>query len=345
MKNIFKCILFISVFTILYKTIFSILWLPKNNISYFYDEPENTLDVIYIGASNVDQYFNPLLTFDLYGFTTGLLSSNSQPFIATKLLIQETEKSQKPSLYIIDLIRSQDDVKEEYKEERLREVIDFIPFSLNKVETINKALKYAEIPKNEYINYYFSFFKYHNIWKEKYNSRLYNLKRKYKGYIFYEDTIKVNPQVENKWSDEIFDMQEENKKILLDLLDYIKNENINVLFVVPKVCNNWTPNQERINDAVRLIEQNGYDVINFNTTDDIEFNHETEFYNSAHLNIYGATKYTLYLSKYLNKNYDLSNHKKDKKFNAWHDDYAIFKDDLYDFYNIKFDDILLKYQK
>ena len=345
MKKIVKVILFITFLFILWKYVFSILWLPKNNISYFYEEPKNTLDIIYIGASNVDQYFNPLLAFDLYGFTTGFLSTSSQPFIATKLLIQESLKTQKPSLYIIDLIRSQDDFSFDYSEVRTREVIDSIPFSINKINTIDEILKYGKVSNDEYINYYFSFFKYHNIWRESYNSRLYKIKNKYKGYTFYADNLKQNPQKENIWKDEIIEMENDNKTVLLELLDYIKKKNLNVLFVVPKVCNNWTPNQERTNAAIRLIEQNGYNVINFNKRYDFIVDYETDFYNSSHLNIYGATKYTLYLSEYLKNNYKLPNHKGDINFETWQDGYYLFKDELYNSYGINFDSILLKYKQ
>ena len=109
MNKFVKICTFIFIFCILWRVVFNILWLPKNSTTYFYKENKNTLDIVYIGSSNANAHFNSLLAYDLYGFKTGLLSIDSQPFIAIKYLIKESEKYQKPSLYIIDITRLTDD--------------------------------------------------------------------------------------------------------------------------------------------------------------------------------------------------------------------------------------------
>ncbi len=341
MKKILKCIIFIFLFCIIWSKVFSFLWLPKNNISSFYDEQKNTLDVIYIGSSYVHHHYNPLLAYDLYGFTTGLLSTGLQPFVSTKYLIKETLKYQKPKLYIIDITKISDDFEEDFSEEWSRAVIDAMRLSKNKINLINQILKTSNVDKKEYINYYFSFFKYHNAWKNINSHTFYDVP--YKGYYFYSPSFEVRPQEEYIWKSETINLPSQNKTILLDLISYIKNNNLNVLFIVPK-SRFWSPNQEMLNDAISIIEENGFDFINFSTIEDLKISTSTDFYDFDHLNVYGATKYTLYLANYLKSHYSLENHKGDPLYESWNTEYEKFKGDFKNEMGQNFNELLNYYK-
>ena len=58
-----------------------------------------------------------------------------------------------------------------------------------------------------------------------------------------------------------------------------------------------------------------------------------------------ATKYTLYFSKYLKENYDLPDHRDDKKYNSWKTEYKKFKKQYKKLTKNNFDDLLKEYQK
>lgn len=344
MKRIIKCTIFILIFGALWHYTFSILWLPRTTVSYFYDEPDNSLDIIYIGGSNVHHHFNNMLAYDLYGFTTYLLSSGIQSFALAKYLIEESEKTQKPELYIVDLARLPDDLIADYHEDWSRFIVDSMKNSKTRINAINDLLGYANINKFDYINYYFSFFKYHNSWKNVNEDSFKKTIGQYKSYFFYSPAEEINPQPEFIWTDEIIDLPPENEKMLLDLLDYIKLNNLNVLFVIPK-STYWTPSYQRINAAVSIIKEYNFDVINFNTLDDINLDFTTDFYDVNHLNVYGATKYTLYFSKYLKEHYDLKNHKNNSKYNSWNQEYLNFKRDFQKITEKNFDDVVSEYLK
>lgn len=341
MKKILKGVIFIFIFGFIWNKVFSILWIPKNNISSFYDEPRNTLDVIYIGSSYVHHHYNPLLAYDMYGYTTGLLSTGLQPFVSTQYLIDETLKYQKPKLFIIDITKISDDFEGDFKEEWSRTVIDSMKLSKNKLDLINKILTTANIDKKEYINYYLSFFKYHNAWKDINAKTFYNVI--YKGYYFYPPSFEINPQEEYIWDSKIIDLPLENKKVLLNLFNYIKSNNLNVLFVIPK-SRFWFPNQEMLNDAVSIINENGFDVINFSNMEDLKISSATDFYDDTHLNVYGATKYTLYLANYIKEHYFLDNHKGEPLYESWENEYKKFKDDFKTVMGQDFNEFLVDYK-
>ena len=96
MKRVIKIICFLAIFILIFFLITKILWLPKNSITEFYEEPKNSLDIVYLGSSNAYAHFNTTLAYNEYGFTTGMLAVDSEPIIALKYLIKESEKYQKP---------------------------------------------------------------------------------------------------------------------------------------------------------------------------------------------------------------------------------------------------------
>lgn len=343
MKKIVKIIIFLTIFYILFNIVFKILWIPRNPISYFYDEPRNSLDVVYVGSSNAYAHFNTTLAYDLYGYTTGLVSADAQHLIFAKYLIKESEKRQKPKLYVIDLSTAINDLSST-EDGYIRTTIDSMKFSKNRIDAINDVLSYkSDINKKDYINYYFSFLMYHNKWKNPSNT-FFN-KDLYKGYLYSDMTSKTEPQKEYNWTEKVSNLPNDNKKILLELIDYIKENDLKVLFIIPKRYFDEEIST-KLNESVKIIEDNNLKVINCNKVEKLNnIDFETDLYNYGHLNVYGATKYTLWFSKYLKENYNLPNHKKDKKYSSWEDEYRRFKDSFNKTTNKNFDDLLLEYSK
>ena len=227
--KIIKIGVFILIFILLFNLIARLLWINKNSISYFYDEPKNSLDVIYVGSSNAYVHFNTILAYHLYGFTTGMLSTDSQMFALVKYLV----KYQNPSLYVIDIAKIADDFSS-YTEGDFRKTIDSMKFSKNRIDAINEVLNLKKIDKAEYINFYFSFFMYHNRWQNIGAASFVGDNRFFKGYFFTNFTSEIKPQEEYTWNPKFSELQKENKQILMDIINYIKQSKLNVLFVVPK---------------------------------------------------------------------------------------------------------------
>ena len=341
MKKITKIIIFAIIFFLIFFIVDHILWIAPTPVSEFYKEKENSLDIVYIGSSNTFTSFNNLLAYDLYGYKTGFLAANSQAFGLAKYLIIESEKYQNPSLYVIDIAKVVDTM-DKFSGENIRETVDSMKFSKNRIEAINEILSYKkEINKKEYINYYFSFFMYHNRWKNMTKRTIVGDDSMYKGFRFDEMTSSCKPQDSYEWKNDLEKLDGENEKILLDLIKLIKDRKLNVLFVVPVRCFNEEKAQEKMNYAIKIIEDNGFKVINFNKLDDFKsIDFKTDLYNGAHINVYGSTKYTLYFAKYLKENYNLPNHKIDEQDSSWNDEYERFKNDFKKLTGKDFDTIL-----
>ncbi len=325
-RKVIKTIVFLLIFLILLYFTIKLLWIEPNPIAYFYKEPKNSLDIAYIGSSNAYIHFNTVLAYNLYGYTTGMLSTDSQPFVLIKNLLIEAQSRQNPSLYIIDLAKAADKVSD-YTDSSIRKTVDSMKFNKNRIETINYFLSYREnVETKDYINFYFSFFLYHNKWKRPSYRIVTGNKTLFKGYMLKKDTVEINSIELNDWVEEKEELLEENKKILNDLIDYIKTNNLNVLFILPKRAYLEEINK-KLNSVIDILESNNLKVINFNTLDDFGeiINPSKDYYNQNHLNVYGSTKYTLYLSKYLKQNYNLEDHRADKTYNSWNKEYERLK--------------------
>ena len=92
MKRVIKCSLFLIIGIIIWHVIFKVLWIEGNSINDFYEEPKNSLDIVYIGASNAYMQFNTVLAYHEYGFTTGMLTTGGQSFVAVKYLLEEVSE-------------------------------------------------------------------------------------------------------------------------------------------------------------------------------------------------------------------------------------------------------------
>ena len=186
---------------------------------------------------------------------------------------------------------------------------------------------------------------YHNRWKDISKSTFLGNKYLYKGYQISELTVLTKPQQEYLWDKDEIQLSESNKKILLDLIDYIKLEKLNVLFVVPKRCFDLE-NQQMLNNAISIIEKNNLKVINFNTLEDFNkiINFDTDLYNESHLNVYGSTKFSLYFSKYLKENYNLKDRRIEGVYDSWNSEYDRLKETFNTMTGRNFDDMLVEYE-
>ena len=68
----------------------------RENVTGFYAEDNNTLDMVYIGGSAAYVYWQPLRAFNEYGFTSYDLATSTITPEAIKYYIVEAEKTQNP---------------------------------------------------------------------------------------------------------------------------------------------------------------------------------------------------------------------------------------------------------
>lgn len=290
------------------------------NIAGLYGEKKNSLDMVYIGGSASFVYWEPLRAFEKEGIVSYDFGANTIQPELYKTMIKEVLKTQKPELILIDARAFQYREKDQPPTEvAYRNVLTGMPMSINKIQFINNNVK-KYLNEEDNTSYYFDIIKYHRELKGlSINNQIemcFNTyENKNKGFYFVPKVEKQRiptPKTDNKTP-----VATETEAILIDLLDYISTTDCNYLFVVSPYIEEET-HKENFNYIADIIKKYGYNFIDSNDYyDEMKINFDTDLYNDAHVNIFGADKYTDFLIQYLKKNYNLPNRKDDDKYKAW----------------------------
>lgn len=300
-----------------------------NSLGY-YAEDSHTLDMIYIGGSASFVFWEPLRAWEKSGLSSYNLGHSNMTPEAIKYFVIEALKTQSPDLFLIDLrpfqygeetYRHKD--PRMYSEVPIRNGTDHIKYSWNRVNLINASVPHFR----DRLSYYFDIIKYHSRW----SSCLYALltgnrseldyadgekKHLYKGFYF---RAKTKPMVFQDYS-AVTDTQRippEVDRVFIDLLEYCKNQELNVLFIVHSYCQKEQHKME-YNYMGSVIEQYGFDFLNTNDYwQEIGLNYSVDMFNGNHVNLFGAEKYTDFLLNYLQENYHLPDHRGEAGYEEW----------------------------
>jgi hypothetical protein len=299
----------------------------KERFDSFYDQPENTIDGVYIGSSGVDRYWVGPQAYHDYGETVFALSSGTQPLVFAKYLIKETLKLHDAKVFIIDVrsaVKGSDQVNDVF----IRRVTDNMHFSLNRLQATKAALEFSALGDNTVDekdwSYYFNLLKYHWEWDGDVTVQEFlepDPVLDYMGYAAHTDVIynvqKFSiPKITNLRAS----IPKETEDVLKDLLDYCDTlEDVDFLFVAsPYSIGDKV--QRKVNYAMDIIKSRGYNTINFNSVqmyNAVGLDFDTDYYDTHHVNLVGALKYTDYLAKYLRSKYDLPDRRNDKAYVGW----------------------------
>lgn len=294
----------------------------------FYEEKEGLDDGVYLGSSAAYDFWMPTKAYEEKGFCIYNLGTTVQPLCIEKYLIEEA-LSHQPDIKVIiielrNLVRVEIDDMELY----IRLATDNMTLKRIRKEAIDTALAYyesigADINYNKW-GYYFPAFRAVHYKK-------YNLKKEdwlldpgvaiFKGYNRAKEggvTVLEAPKI----YEGTVPLPEEQEEMLLDLLEYCKGLDQKVIFVSAPF-NPVEKEREKLgkmNTACQMCEEAGFTVLNFNTEplrSGLNMNWETDYYDRGHANIYGAQKFTAYLTEILCEEIALPDHRNDPAYESW----------------------------
>lgn len=324
LKNIFKITIFLFVFFVIY-VVLTYMKKPENvdlrNITGFYAEEKNTLDMVYIGGSAAFVYWQPLKAYEEYGIASYNFATNSIQVELYKYMIKEVMKRQNPKLLVLDARGFQyRDYDLKPKEASYRNVLTGTPLNKDKIEFIeNNIPKYL---KEETTSYKHDLFLYHTVLENRNFENIFNMifnknKNDLKGFYFVPNAKRMKKL--RFRTDKVTSPSWTTINILNDLLEYLNTLDIEVLFIVSPYIE-MEEEKEIFNCIELIIEKAGYNFVDSNEYyKDMKIDYDTDFYDYNHMNIYGSDKYTEFLSEYIEENYDLLDRRKDKKYSDWNE--------------------------
>lgn len=320
MKTIIKRIIgSIAFFAVLLSILISMgqLFVPNERFydlwEKYYSEPRNSIDVVFIGSSAMYRYWIPPQAYEEGKLTSAMIAGTGQPYEATVHVIEETAKTQNPTVYVVEvrkLIKSRcqlidgtyDTTEPDYANGRM---ISGMKPSLTRFRAAadlmsGKGLSYR-------IEWMFPILKFHdNVFEFSPDVILKRIPRVTNIYKYAAQISVVTPfQEPQPELDANYALTQEDKEALDTVVRKAEAVGAKVLFLSTP----FIPKDSAFTVQTQLAEymaEKGYDYLNLQDyTDEMEIDFATDFYNADHFNINGAQKSTHFVTEYLLENYHL----------------------------------------
>lgn len=300
-----------------------------------YDEPKNTIDLVFVGSSACYTYWCPQVAYEENGIVSFVYGEGAMPAECLEYVIREVEKTQNPKVVMIDasVFLYHDNMSVMLDEngntvlDGWRATADSMPFGLNKIKMIYNSEQYLHDGLGNYLDLIY----YHDRWKELLAQDQPGLweKRKTdntKGYDFHYDCIPYEHPGDYRMITEEQAFSQQAQKVLRELCAYCEKQDFATLFVAVPMANASKEQKMQYNFLARIVgEYDGLNFINGNDlTDEIGMNYETDLVNETHANFYGADAFTKYMSVFLQENYELPNRKGEEVYASYEADVELW---------------------
>lgn len=318
-KEIIRAVIFILVLVIILLGLAKI-FVPESKhstiISEFYNEPKNTLDVIFVGESSVYKGVSPMRIWEKYKITSYDYGSPTAKLYNNYYCIKEALKYQKPKVIVLntDQLFHNEQMKEEYK----RLLYDAMKLNKNKVEAIMDPVQNNS--RNEQISFIFPILRYHSRWMELEDEDFSKNKGKYdnifKGYWLVKEIEPYKGEKYNKYQE----ISRNELKYFEKIADLCKENSIELIAVEFPSIQTW--NNSKKEKVEQIAKDNNVRFLDLHDVLDeigIDWCKDTgdEGY---HLNISGTEKISDYLGKFLSDNYEFENYKKEEVYKNWEEE-------------------------
>lgn len=339
-------LLLLSCMIVIAGAIFRPLWRSWNNydtVYGYYEQPEDSFEVAFIGPSNVISGISPMELYAAYGIASYNYATEGQPMYCSLYWLKEAYRTQGETLKTVVLDVSA--LRErEHKESAYHKAFDGMALSSVKLEAVSRHAGSI----NDTLTFLVPLFSYHDRWSdldeddiEKFS---YEPITSTMGYYLITEAYLESTAYDEMWlPDGELDETDTDEDILYDeYLEYFREivsfcEEHDLNLVLMKTPHGYW------NDAYHNAVQELADTCNLEFLDmnfspvfeEIGFNYATDTKDGAHPNYYGMQKITSYVGAYLSANGLCSDVRGD-------DDYAYLEEALEGYTEYVTDTVTLK---
>lgn len=289
-------------------------------LSDFYKMEEDKVDVLCIGSSHIYYGIHTCRLFDEYGIASYLLASPGQPVWISYYLLEEALKTQKPKAVIFDIgtLFQRDDDFGKYSWET---VISMKP-SKTKWDAIKAINCYGECLDT--LGAFLSFPYYHTRVFSLTGQDYKNTERiRYHGYRPEFGTIETEELEEweakqGEYSNKPVAVTKRTEVYLRKIIELCQNSGIHLMLVNSPYANQTVEKQEAGNYIRLVAKEYQIPVIEGNRLlDEMQIEFEDDLLDASHLNYNGSIKYTDYLAKWMESNFNLPDRRGDERYLEW----------------------------
>ncbi len=288
--------------------------ITKKQILLYEGTVENSIDIAFIGSSSSYRYYNIMGIWDEYGITSSTFFGVDLPFEFTIPMMEYVQTMQSAQLYVVDL-RSvlEDEFQIRYFGEYRTQVHQDAFASA--LDLLNEPISRASVVLG---NSYFEGTEYLQIFKLLYNHEAFatgvsmlftaplaaygNQTMQFEAQnlsYYYEEFSQVN--------DSEYTLTNETKERLFEVFEYCEQNNLNVYFTFTPYIDSINPQDENIRREIgEFVTENGFYFTDFRSKfEEIGLSPVTDFYDTRHVNVLGADKYTQFAMDYFLNAYEI----------------------------------------
>lgn len=334
-RIVFRGMIFLAIFCLLFFIASEVFRIKpggsdatRERVQAFYQLPQHSIDVLFIGASTLRNGISPLGIWGAYGVPSYTLASGYQNPLVSYYYLVEALKYQQPKVVVLDaswLIRS---IEVDANETFLRLSVDPLRFSLNKLRLIEEIVSRSS--NQTAASYLFPLLRYHARWKELTRDDLFFYSRefenRYKGQgLSFKKTPLSFSETAFSTTDRSARIDDEARLYYLKFIRLCEQNGIPVIMInTPRI--GWDLSKH--NAVKSFADKYGILYLDYSTPEllaEIGFNSSADFHDYDHLNIYGAQKVSNHLGAFLQMTFDLPDKRNDPAYAQWNDDLAAFQ--------------------
>lgn len=303
------------------------IYIPKNDFGYsqitsYYEQPKNIVDVIFIGSSQIFTEIDNGILFDEYGITSFNLASGNQNVCTSYYYLKEALKYQKPKLVFVDLYSL-------FLNDNANSFLDDVFAGISGLR--NTPLKYefifdSIIPTKYKILYFFGLPVFHDrkdlTFRDFTNNNGYKYWENTKGYVPFKEKLVLTEKEYTKHniSAKVSDYKLSYFRKIIELCN---DNNIQLIFFKTPIYDPDSQgfrlsynalkkyvNLEYINNDVYFLDMN-------EKTKNIGLDYKTDFNDEVHLNFLGANKFTNYIGKLIKNSFNIEDRRNEKNIESY----------------------------
>ncbi|WP_033151980.1 hypothetical protein [Pseudobutyrivibrio ruminis] len=282
----------------------------------FYSLEDDTLDVVFLGSSNVHCNINPNIIWNQYGITSYDFTGDQQDLGTTYYYLQQVFKTQSPKLVMIDILNG--GAQESLANDQAHFSYDYMKNDMSKVLGIWNRTKGSRLEM------YFPIITYHDRWKEL-TQRDYTYSKDFHNSLngaFIYMVQNEQPGVQLPEDMPVENLSNKTIKWVQSIQALCEKNNCQCVFIK-------TPFSQYKEDYFpyfaafgEYCQENNIQFIDMNNyADAIGIDYATDFVDEMHMNWIGQQKLSNYIGDIISGNYEFEDKRNNSEFSQWNDDY------------------------